>query len=218
MNPKISKLQEFAEKELPDDNYLPEIFEVMLIAWKRVVIPDIETNEPRITALWKDKCRDVNCERYSDSGSMFDFIYEEQETDKITGKQICRKDMSVRLYVQGNINSIKRNAPYLVIESKKLNGKNISAYTGQEGMKCFITEKYDPFVSYSAMAGYIIQGNITKVKAELLKKITNSAALATRGNFQPCPFFPEHLPHGTTQHMVRGREITIHHLFLEAGS
>jgi hypothetical protein len=174
MNQDSAKLKKFASKELPDDNFLPEIFEVMLIAWERVVIPSTKTNEPRITALWKDKCRDVNCERYSDSGSMFDFIYEEQETDKVTGKQICRKDMSVRLYVRGSSNSVKRNAPYLVIESKKLkDASDISAYTGQDGMGCFITKKYCPFVSYSAMTGYIIHCKITEVKTMLSAKITS---------------------------------------------
>jgi hypothetical protein len=214
MSQHSSKLNLFASKELPSDTYLQEIFGVMLEAWQEV-FPDIQATEPNITALWKDKCCLLNQKRYSMVGLNFDFFIESQTTDPQTGKQIARTDMEVRFYGQSDANSIWRKAPYLVIESKKLNGaSNLSKYIGENGMCCFITRKYDSFVSHSAMAGYIVQGTIEKIKPKLLNKIKESEELATQGEFQAWAFLPEYPHNGTTLHLVEEQEITIHHLFL----
>jgi hypothetical protein len=213
MNQKTNKLHKFAVKEFPDENYLQEIFDVMLEAWIQVVVPDIQTSEPRITALWKDQCCLLNRQRYNTVGSNFDFFIESLNTDPKTGKQISRKDFEVRLYCQSDSNSIKQQMPFIVIESKKINGtSSLSEYIGEHGMLRFTTGKYNSL--YFAMAGYIVQDTIEKIKQTLLEKIKNSVPLVTQGDFQAWTFLPEYAHNGTTQHLVEKREITIHHLFL----
>jgi len=218
MNDLLSKRQAFAEDLILEDGFLPDIFEVMLEAWTRVIIPDKKTSEPRITSLWKDQCRDVNRERHWDVGSQFDFFHEVQKNDPNTGKQISRKDIEVRWYGHGSCNNTKREAPYLVVESKKLaDSDDIFEYVGKNGMLCFITRKYDPFQSFVAMAAYVMIGEINKWKSVVLKRVENSHDCLNTLDIHPSwIILPKHPQHCTTRHLIDGKSIFIHHLFLEA--
>ena len=218
MNNVLANAQAFAEGLILDGGYLPNIFEVMLEAWTQVSIPHKKTLEPRITALWKVQCCIVNQKRYSDVGPQFDFFYEVQEPDPITGRQISRKDIVVNVYDRCSCNTIKRRAPYLIVESKKLtNSGDISKYVGIEGMLCFITCKYDPFQSHVAMAAYVMSDEIDKFKNDVLKRIDNlSDHLKTIATYPSWTILPDHPRHSSTRHLIGNKPIYIHHLFLEA--
>lgn len=219
MNNSISNRREFAKGLVLDDGFLPDVFEVMLDAWTRVRIPEKGIREPRITALWKIQCRIVNQTRYREVGSLFefDFLHEEQENDPDTGKQISRKDITVRVYGPNSANSRRRNADYLVVESKKLTGADdITEYIGNDGMLRFITRKYDPFQSFVAMAAYVMDGEIDKWKGDVLNRIETSAGLKTIGTDLSWTILSKHPQHSTTRHTVDNKSISIHHLFLKS--
>jgi len=219
-----SKRREFTEGLILDDGFLPDILEIMLEAWSLVSIHDKKTLEPRITALWQIQCCHVNQSRYFEFGSPwkiethFDFFHEVQNNDPVTGKQISRKDIVVRLYGSIPCNSAARNAPYLVVESKKLmTSRDISEYVGENGMLCFLNGKYDPFKSHVAMAAYVMTDEIDEIKNDVLRKIKSlSDRLNIADIFTSWAILPEYPRHSTTQHLVKGMPISIHHLFLEA--
>ena len=213
-----SSPRDFAENLLPD-HFLRDIFEVMLIAWESVVVPDWNTNEPRITALWNIQCREVN-KMFAEFGPIFDFFHEAQENDPETGKQLCRKDIEVRLYVGRGFTHIKygstaRNAPYLIVESKKLsNNSDITEYLGSKGMGRFTECRYESDKAFSAMAGYIQPEQDEAIKQALVKCLNESQTVRQIGKFQLWSILPQYPGHGKTRHKIGDDEMDIFHLML----
>jgi len=137
--------------------------------------------------------------------------------DPDSGKQIGRIDL---LFTHGDNEDL-----YLSFECKRLyystaKGKivpGVDKYSGNGGMMCYITEQYSPSLPHGGMIGYVLNGNLSKARTAIEKRINEQRGELNLTRPEPlldCSYFPGDKRLAESAHVINGRAMTIFHILL----
>jgi hypothetical protein len=134
-------------------------------------------------------------------------------------RQLGRTDL-LFLYSTGN----RKPWPYYAIESKRLHvtfptgwQSLISEYvTGNQGMLCFITERYAAGLTSGGMLGYVFDGDIGKARSSVNAMIeeNHERLKCAISRLQASSIMRGENQITESVHSLPYRSFTIHHLFL----
>jgi hypothetical protein len=118
-----------------------------------------------------------------------------------------------------------REEVYFLFECKRLNvlsssGRQSRAgeYVGDDGMMCFITDKYSAGLPAGGMIGYVMDGEIARAISSVGRAILkNQTKLGLRNGsgLGCCQLMPKKRSVKETWHDLPGRAFVIYHLFLK---
>lgn len=139
---------------------------------------------------------------------------------RVRQKQLGRSDLMF-LYSTG----IRKPWPYFVVESKRLHvtfpsgwKSLVSDYvTGNQGMMCFIEQRYARDLESGGMLGYVFDGEIKKASASVAASIgSNYVQLqcSRTPGFEPSSVLNDDSRISESSHSLTHREFKIYHLFL----
>jgi hypothetical protein len=135
-------------------------------------------------------------------------------------KQLGRSDLMF-VYSTGT----KKPWPYFVIESKRLHvsftsGKKslVSEYvTGEQGMMCFIEERYARGLESCGMIGYVFDGEIENARTSVAASLGSNHRLLKCSpplGFGPSSVLKDDIGISESSHSLPDRTLKIYHLFL----
>lgn len=196
----------------PDD-LIPDVLQLILGGWEqlRPVAPDAK--EVPVTLRLCATMRNLKALR----DSLFAIRPESLVLDPETGKELGRIDLE---FTHGDNEDI-----YFAFECKRLyyqasDGKiraNVSEYTGNGGMMCFITQQYSRGLPHGGMIGYVLNGNVAQTKTAIRKSIEkNRSTLRLKPNttLGKCALLPRDSHVAESLHIVGNRDMTIYHVLL----
>jgi hypothetical protein len=129
-----------------------------------------------------------------------------------TGKNRRRLDLVI---VSGH----NRPRPKYIFEAKRLrkNSHPISLYTGEDGLKCYVSGVYASQYPEAAMIGYIQSDTPTYWEKELKRNLDNdsSNSLCIKQTLQKVQILASLSNEWVSEHERQGRNsITVYHIFL----
>lgn len=115
---------------------------------------------------------------------------------------------------------------YFAIEAKRLHVTSesgryyslVSEYvSGDQGMMCFINQKYSKGLDSGAMLGYVFDGNLDKARNGIAKSIITNAKklnLSPPKRLVPSTSVDGSMGVSETIHRIRGKRFTIYHMLV----
>lgn len=142
------------------------------------------------------------------------------ERKRVQQKQLGQTDLMF-LYSTGTA----KPWPYFVIESKRLHvtfpsgwKSLISEYvTGNQGMMCFIQQRYARGLESGGMLGYVFDGEVEKARSSVAQSIESShrqLKSSRTPRFEPSSILPDDPRVSESSHRLSGRAFKVYHLFL----
>ncbi len=194
-------------------DFVPEVLELVLVAWKSFLISRSARLEQRITNLFSD----VLEQAYEKQGKRWFLVPDMKRTDPKTGKEIARHD--IRFFHR----DISGQRLYFLFECKRLNVRNkrgriipnSSSYTA--GMIRFVSRKYGGSHPCGGMIGYVMDGDVPSALAAVKRRIGRRRTvlrICAGGDYAPSLLMPNHKHNGETKHFREDGDFTIYHLFL----
>jgi hypothetical protein len=192
-------------------DFLDDIIGRVFVAWDRIPKPVSESLEIRITKLLRHQYA------YDPIIKQLPFQVRRELTidDPHTGDELGRIDLCL---LHGNDEDI-----YFAFECKRLNvtfksgSKSlVPEYVGEDGIGCFITEKYATGQTCGGMIGYVFDGKVDETIELIDKRVQDQSTqiallppgLSNSGLACATPSLRE------TRHKTKSGEITIYHLFV----
>ena len=194
----------------PND-FLDDIIGRVFVAWDKIPKPVAETLETRITKLLRHQYA------YDPVIKQLPFQVRRELTvdDPVSGDELGRIDLCL---LHGNNEDV-----YFAFECKRLNVTFQSGfktlapdYVGEDGIECFVSQKYSIGQAFGGMIGYVFDGKIV----EAMKSIENRVKeKAMEIGLKSSGLDKSHLPLENdnlreTQHDIAEGEFTIFHLFV----
>ncbi len=145
--------------------------------------------------------------------------YQDVEVDTDLAKETGKKDI---VFFPGHDGDL-----YFCLEAKRLNArvngvmKSLADEYVKEGMQRFVTGKYSRHVHHAGMLGYVLDGDVSRAMANVLKNIRRqhvSLGMDPPGNWMESPHRPGD-PHARQTEHRRTHTPTrfqLHHLFVTA--
>jgi hypothetical protein len=205
----VGSSDEFAPL-FPND-FLDDIIGQVFVAWDRIPKPITETLETRITKLLRHQYA------YDPIIKQLPFQVRRELTvdDPESGDELGRIDLCL---LHGNDEDV-----YFAFECKRLNVtfdsgfKTLApAYVGEDGIGCFVSQKYSVGQTCGGMIGYVFDGNMEVAMESVEERIKDKAteiALKSSGlNSTTLNVANDNLRE--TRHGTANGEIAIFHLFV----
>lgn len=205
----VGSSDEFAPL-FPND-FLDDIIGRVFVAWDRIPKPITETLETRITKLLRHQYA------YDPIIKQLPFQIRRELTvdDPESGDELGRIDLCL---LHGNDEDV-----YFAFECKRLNVtfdsgfKTLApAYVGEDGIGCFVSQKYSVGQTCGGMIGYVFDGNMEVAMESVEERIKDKAteiALKSSGlvstNLSVANGYLRETRHGTAN-----GEFAIFHLFV----
>lgn len=195
------------------ESLIPEVLALILQGWGDMPLVGPDAKEVETTRRLREVLRQIKQLRRLP----FTIWPESSETNPATGREIGRLDLR---FLHGY-----REDVYLSFECKRLyyqddGGKrhaNVSAYTGKDGLMCYITQKYGRGLRHGGMIGYVLDGDIPKAKAQINRSMGNHRErlrLLSNPPLQDCAYFPTDNRCAESLHKISDMHMTIYHILL----
>lgn len=195
------------------ESLIPDVLQLILEGWDAIRPVQSDAREEPITRRLRESIRRAKNHRKLP----FTVWPEASETDLSTGKEIGRIDL---LFLHGH-----REDVYLSFECKRLyydDGRggfpaNVSKYTGNDGMMCFVTEKYSRGLPHGGMIGYILNQSLENAREMIEKSMgvnSNPLCLQTDPPFTACVYFPNDPRVLESSHRINHRTMVLYHVLL----
>jgi hypothetical protein len=194
------------------DSMLPEVLNLVLKSWEEMLPPLPNETEDNITNAL---CRTLVQNRTA-RGLMFQIRTQVVELDPMPGEDLGRLDIAF-------IPLVPREDIYFCLESKRLNvikdGK-MRAYASEYvrlGMMRFVTGQYSKMVKHGGMIGYVLDGKISGVEANIRER-HEELCMSPPGAFQASAVLSGEAGARETHHKRahEASQFRIHHMFMAA--
>ena len=194
-------------------DFVPELLEFVLIAWRTFQRDPTIKMEQRITNRFSDALEQA----YEEEGKRWFLVPDMKHTDPRTGKEIARHD--IRFFHR----DISGQRLYFIFECKRLNVlnkrrkivPNSSGY--RAGMVKFINDTYGAGHPCGAMIGYVMDGNLASALVtikSLIKKNRRLLQISPGGDYCLSPLMAKHTHNGETKHYRSDGNFVLYHLLL----
>jgi len=202
------------KEDLFPEELIPEILELVITSWRTFKKPDHLAREVPISKAFTKKIR---AEKNQHGDLPFHVWYELPPLSTQT-------EEDGRIDILFSYIGTHREDIYLAFECKRLRipypsglDTNNSDYVGDQGMMCFVTGKYSPSVTHAGMIGYVMDGkaNLAIISLEkLIKRKRSTLKLRENTGLQPSLIMLNCQNVRETTHILSGKQLKIHHLFL----
>jgi hypothetical protein len=193
------------------------VLALVLDAWGRIAPPvDDELEEHTSIRLYAAmvKAQDRQAHRFL-------IRYEDVEVDTDLTKETGRKDIVFFPGHDGNL--------YYCLEAKRLNARvqgvmqSLADRYVKEGLQRFADGKYSQHVDHGGMLGYVLDEDVNRAMANVLKNIKKhhaSLGMSAPGEWEPCPHRPGDAHAKETKHQRAGTcpLMRVQHLFVTGTS